>query len=220
MDPKKPSIVKIPTHAEGSTFPPKGKRPLFDWYVFSAWLQAQAGRLKAIALVVLTIGAIVGIVKGWQSYRIKHYLADYARKQTLADQVAWAKLNVPSQLSNLQAFVFLRQAHEYEYQGAWADALECYRQAKTHGTLSPLKEQACMGYAFLALQLEQLDSAEEVLKQLYQGNLQYLKAQALYGLCFIAHKRNQKEQLNRYLQQLQTLKDGALFLRQWESYCK
>ncbi|HCI57000.1 MAG TPA: hypothetical protein DEW74_02640 [Opitutae bacterium] len=216
MNSQKPSIVKFPGHADDKSV--KGVKAVFDWYTFSAWLQAQAGRLRAIALIGLTIGAVVGIFKGWQAHRINHYVAEYAKCSTLADQVAWAKLSVPSQLSNLQAFVFLRQAHEYEHKGEWSDALECYRQAKTYGTLSPLKEQARMGYAFIALQLDQLDAAEAEFKTLYQGPLNYLKAQALYGLCFIAHRRENGEQLKRYLQQLQTLKEGAVFLRQWESF--
>ncbi|MDR0755891.1 MAG: hypothetical protein LBE99_03190 [Puniceicoccales bacterium] len=178
------------------------------------WLEHYWKILASVAAVVVCTWASFLLVKWCQRKQVQYYLAQYERQKTLSERLQWAEKTLPQGLKSLQGFTFLEKANDDFSHKNYLSAAHYYQKAMQHLTISPLLEQAQLGYAFSNIYALNVEEAEKTFLNLIRCSSNYLRAQAFYALSYIAHQKNDSKAFDHYCEELARFSEGDAFLSQ------
>jgi hypothetical protein len=178
------------------------------------WLERYWKILVSISVVVVCTWASFLLVRWCQKKQVQHHLAQYEQQKTLSERLQWAEKTLPQGLKSLQGFTFLEKANDDFSHKSYLSAIHYYQKAMQHLTISPLLEQAQLGYAFSNIYALNVEEAEKTFLNLVRCSSNYLRAQAFYALGYIAHQKNDSKAFNDYCKELACFPEGDSFLSQ------
>ena len=182
------------------------------------WLTRYGRQLAIAGATLVVVWALYLIGCAWNKHTVRKHLEDYSGRDSLQERVAWAEMQQPCALKNLQGFVFLENAHSCMERDDFRCAIVYFHKAMEHLKVSPLKEQALAGVAYAYLQDAQTDKAKAMFLELYKCKSKYLRAQALFALCSIAMQEGDKATFEKYKERLQEYDEGVGFLQKLEIF--
>jgi hypothetical protein len=192
----------------------KGKEDIPTEFKIWVWLEHYWKILASISVVIVCTWASFLLARWCQRKQIQHHLAHYEQQKTLSERLQWAEKILPQGLKSLQGFTFLEKANDDFSHKNYLSAIHYYQKAIQHLTISPLLEQAQLGYAFSNIYALNVEEAEKTFLNLVRCSSNYLRAQAFYALGYIAYQKNDSKAFDEYCKELARFPEGDSFLSQ------